>query len=322
MSFFPTETTTTKPATWGSHCTKWDQNGETVAGGVQRHEDRDLSSLHYPLWIALNSSGDNGLFVADQMNGRILKFEGSLQGQLIGPEGLEKGAIFVDRKGHLYRALRGKVMKYETSEDTTGVQVAGGETEGSGLNQLGSLIDGFAVDDYENLFISDTDNHRVIMWMKGAIYGIAVAGVSGEAGSDALHLDRPTGIYLDSEHYALYVVDQWNQRIQRFFLLGEKSGETVAGGNEDGNALSQLGRPMNVVLDREGNLYIAEYGNGRITRWLKNDLRSGGTCVLGCTGEPLNSPFDLKFDKDYNLIISETSSYRILKFKWASNYCQ
>ncbi|CAF1327505.1 unnamed protein product [Adineta steineri] len=195
---------------------------------------------------------------------------------MIGPERVEKGAIFVDRKGHLYLAMSGKVMKYETSQDAMGVQVAGGETAGSDLNQLGSLINGLAVDDYGNLFISDTNNHRVIMWMKGATTGTVVAGVSGEAGSDALHLDRPAGIYLDSEHYALYVADQWNQRIQRFFLVGAMRGETVAGGNEKEISSSQLNQPINLVLDKEGNLYIADFGNGQITRWLRDDVRSGG----------------------------------------------
>ena len=59
--------------------------------------------------------------------------------------------------------------------------------------------------------------------------------------------------------------------------------------------------------------------NGRIMRW-KQNYTAGGTCIVGCSGNPgtndnqLNEPRDLKFDRYGNLYVSDQGNHRVQKF--------
>ena len=60
----------------------------------------------------------------------------------------------------------------------------------------------------------------------------------------------------------LFVVDTDNYRIQKW-AKGASEGITVAGGNDFGNELNQLDRPIDINIDDSGNLYILEMNSYR-----------------------------------------------------------
>ncbi|CAF4719454.1 unnamed protein product, partial [Rotaria socialis] len=62
--------------------------------------------------------------------------------------------------------------------DKEGILVAGGNDGGDAMNQLNYPTFIF-VDRQQNLYISDSKNHRVMKWKKGATEGIVVAGGEG-----------------------------------------------------------------------------------------------------------------------------------------------
>ena len=66
-----------------------------------------------------------------------------------------------------------------------------------------------------NMYVSDDQNHRTQLFYPGASEGITIAGVTGILGNDSEHLYYPSSMALDNQ-LNLYVVDQYNHRIQMF----------------------------------------------------------------------------------------------------------
>ncbi|CAF4618108.1 unnamed protein product, partial [Rotaria sp. Silwood2] len=111
-----------------------------------------------------------------------------------------------------------------------GKVVAGGHGQGNGLNQLNHPQCVF-VDEYLQVYVSDSDNHRVMKWKEDAQVGEVVAGGNGE-GSALTQLKIPSGLFVDSLGN-LYVVDNGNERVMRW-CRGMSSVSVVAGGNGPG----------------------------------------------------------------------------------------
>ncbi|CAF1690519.1 unnamed protein product, partial [Adineta ricciae] len=73
---------------------------------------------------------------------------------------------------------------------------------------------GIIVDQYETVYVTDSDNHRVMCWPKGAKEGSIVVGGNGR-GQYANQLSYPFGLSIDGQEN-LYVVDLFNNRVQRY----------------------------------------------------------------------------------------------------------
>ncbi|CAF4790436.1 unnamed protein product, partial [Rotaria sp. Silwood2] len=88
------------------------------------------------------------------------------------------------------------------------------------------------------------------------------------------------------------------------WVEGSKQGIVVAGGQEEGNGLTQLSCPQGVVVDQLGTVYVANGGNARIMRWPKGATQ--GSVIVGGNGRgeqsnQLNGPVGLSFDRYGNL---------------------
>ncbi|CAF1050919.1 unnamed protein product [Didymodactylos carnosus] len=308
-----------------SPCAIWNENGTTIAGNANDLEGSDLSSLKQPHGIFVDLDDNNTLYVADLGNKRILKFkQGEMIGQAVADNFTRPVSVFVDNDNNLYVADTGKVLKFRPNT-SVGVTVAGGNDVGSGLYQLSNHTPGLMMDQDNNLYISEHENHRIVKWEPNAQTGILIAGKTNMTGNDSIRLNYPQTIFVDSIHNALYVVDQANSRIQRFHPIGNNSGETVSGSDTEGNSLFKLKNPIGIVVDSDENIYITDNGNDRIVKWMARNYTAGGVCIVGrCKSggrqsNELRAPFDLKFDSDGNLIVSQTNS--IQKFAIIRNRC-
>ncbi|CAF5011208.1 unnamed protein product, partial [Rotaria sp. Silwood1] len=110
--------------------------------------------------------------------------------------------LTMDDQKFLYVSVgqKDEVRRYELTPDgvvdTNGTVVAGGHGRGDGLNQLNFPNNVFVGQDH-SVYISDTGNHRVMKWEKGAPEGTIVAG--GQGKGDALtQLSKPQGLLVDS----------------------------------------------------------------------------------------------------------------------------
>ena len=200
--------------------------------------------------------------------------------------------IIIDASGNYYiaDAQNNRIQKWEPGA-TEGTTIAGGNVDwGDASNQLYRPY-GIALDASGNLYIADTENHRIQKWEPGASEGTTVAG-GNSYGSAANQLKYPYRFTFDSSGN-LYIADTYNHRIQKW-APGASEGTTVAGGNSYGSAANQLHYPNGITFDASGNLYISDGHNNRIQKWTPGAIE--GTTVAGGNGmgsnsNQLNSPY-------------------------------
>ena len=207
------------------------------------------------------------------------------------------------------------ISSNSSSSANTISTVAGGNGQGNALNQI-NYANGIFVDSSNNVYVADTDNHRIVKWEPGATEGVVVAGGNGQG--DALNqLYEPQDIYIDSSGN-IYISDKGNHRILKW-EPSSSEGVIVAGGNGQGSALNQLYLPLGIDMDSSGNFYIADHGNDRIIKW--DSGASEGTVVAGGNGggdslNQLKAPMSVAVDSNDNIYVVSSNNERVTK--WSS----
>jgi RHS repeat-associated protein len=163
-----------------------------------------------------------------------------------------------------------------------------------------------------------------------AIHSVAGDGTLGFGGDGSPATDAwlcfPSDVAVDAEGN-IYIADLYSHRIRKVDTEGIIT--TVAGtgdagfSGDDGRAVNaQLDRPVEIVVDAEGNLYIADFNNGRIrkvdTNGIITTVAGGGQSDFIRNDIPaidarIGSPDSLALDVSGNLYIGDTSRCRIYK---------
>ena len=130
---------------------------------------------------------------------------------------------------------------------------------------------GVSVDISGNVYIADTNNHKIrLVTSKGIITTFAGtgAGGGGDGGpATSAQLYFPAGVSVDISGN-VYIADNGNQEIRMVTRTGIIT--TIAGGGYgstgDGGAATsaQLSYPYGVSVDISGNVYISDFGNNKI----------------------------------------------------------
>ena len=314
----------------------WQLNGETVytANQTQFKKKGILAAggngygstgnqLAAPGDVHVDEAGN--IYVLDGNNNRVQKWApgaasgvtvagghglGSAANQLFLPQG-----FFVDITGTIYIAdlFNNRIQKWVPGA-ASGVTVAGGNGYGSGAQQLASPKDVF-VDANGNIFITDADNNRVQRWAPGATMGVTVAGGNGY-GSNANQFKNPFGLFVDAAGN-IYVSDRTNNRIQKW-APGASVGVTVAAGiNGSGEDSSQLNDPRGLFVDSFGRIYICDYFNNRIQKWVSGmqyGITIAGGRGVGDQPGRLNHPSGVYLAADGNIYVSDEGNNRIQKY--------
>ncbi|CAF2249519.1 unnamed protein product [Rotaria magnacalcarata] len=240
---------------------------------------------------------------------------GLASNQLYNPMSLAFGA-----SNELYVAdyYNNRIQKWVIG-GTAGITVAGQPDAVSGSTSIYlNLAAGVALDSGDNLYVSDSGNHRVQLWLNGSTSGTTIAG-TGTLGSSFTQLYTPRGLARDSSTGTLYIADSGNHRIMSY-ASGASSGTVAAGGNGAGTLTTQLYTPTGVYLDSSTNsLFIANLGANNIVCWVLG--ATGWTLVaghpagsLGSTSTLLYSPYGLTLDSMGNVYVADTSNDRIQFF--------
>ena len=72
----------------------------------------------------------------------------------------------------------------------------------------------------------------------------------------------------------MYIADYSNYRIQKW-LPDQPLGFTVAGGRGNGATLDKVGTVYAIFVDPQGNIYVSEYSNNRVTLWFATNTTAG-----------------------------------------------
>ena len=275
----------------------------TVAGNGTRGYGGDggaatAAQLNLPLGVALDGAGN--LYIADAFNNRIRK---------------------VNAAG---------VISTVAGDGTYGHGGDGGAAVAAQLD----FPRGVALDSAGNLYIADTNNHRIRKVDAAAristVAGDVIRGYGGYGGDGgaalAANLSSPRGVALDGAGN-LYIADEGNNRIRKVDAAGVIStvaGSSTAGFSGDGGTATaaKLNFPAGVALDGAGNLYIADSLNQRIRKvdaaGAISTVAGDGTRGFGGDGgaavaAQLDFPRGVALDGAGNLYIADSLNQRIRK---------
>jgi sugar lactone lactonase YvrE len=288
------------------------------------------------------------IYIADTENERIRKVDltgtistiaGTGSGGFEGDAGAATNAklkkprgVAVDSQRNIYIADTDNhcIRKIDTSGVITTVAGIGGQAGYSGNNgpateaKLDKPI-GVFVDNSENIYIADTNNHRIRkVDGSGIITTIAGCGpynfpLCSNEGSGELaistRLQTPCGVYVDTTSGNIYIGDTYGNRIRRFVEGGDMdtvAGTGAAGYSGDGGPATsaKMDLPWVAVRKSTGEMVISDWMNSCLRQVDLGDTIS----TLTGTGAPgFNRPEHIAMDGSGNVYIADKDNHRIRK---------
>ena len=258
-----------------------------------------LAKLDGPAGVAVDVSGN--IYIADDYNSRIRKVNTSgiittIAGTGVngysGDNGPSTAAeindphgIAVDAIGNVYicdelnsRVRKINIMGIITTIAGTGLPGYSGDNTEATSAEIDHPY-GVAVDLPGNIYFTEWTNNCVrkintagiITTIAGGNPTLGFSGDNGPATAADFHI--PIGIAIDKEGN-IFIGDSYNNRVRKIDQTGiitTYAGTGLEGySGDNGPAIdAELYGPVGVTIDVSGNLYIADYSNGRI-RFIKN----------------------------------------------------
>lgn len=264
----------------------------------------------------------------------------AIEAMIAAPESLA-----FDSKGDLFIGERGtfRVRRIDMKTGLVSTYAGSGQRgfEGDGGQAVDARIShpyGLAFDAEDNLFIADTENHRIRMVDRksGVISTVAGTGEKGfdDGGGDAVEakLNRPHICVIDPNGN-LVIGDSFNQRIRRVDRMTGKI-ETIAGNGEMGNPVEGAKGSDSpflffgaLVFDDDGSLLVSSLDN-KIFRidgetWTIERVAGIGAEDFSGDGGPaldagLHLPYGMAIDKDGNIYFSDGKNDRVRRISKAT----
>ncbi len=309
--FYPVGTTTATRVygQFGSFtCGVINNNGSCVASSVS------ADNLYNPAGIRLDSSGN--AYMTDEANHRVLFY----------PSGSTFPTVVYGQGGNY----------------TLNVANNGG-ISASSLNYPYAIL----IDSSNNLYVSDSSNHRVLFYPSGSTTATRVYGQNGSfttgsannGGLTANSLNVPTSLALDASNN-LYICDHTNSRIL-FYPSGSTTATRVYGqfgsftcnvSNNNGSCSSgtlsanNLFSPHSIAIDSGDNLYVSDAHNNRLLYYPSSSTTA--TRVYGQNGSfssstinnggisanSLNFPDGIALNGNIYLYVVDATNNRVLKY--------
>ena len=189
------------------------------------------------------------------------------------------------------------------------------------------------------IYLADRDSHTVLrVETDGSLSVFAGTGFAGYSGDGdaaaAAQLNTPTGVAVTADDATVYIADRANNRIRKVDvasrIITTVAGTGSAGFNGDGGAATSavLNLPIDVAVDGDGNVYIADLNNHRIRKVTVTTGRIDTIAGSGAYGSGqggyggdngpamearLNNPVGVAVDGDGNVYIGDWSNHRVRK---------
>lgn len=316
------------------------------------------ASLNFPKSVAVDNN--QNIFIVDTDNNRVRKVDGKTgiittiagtgETGFNGDGGVATKAkinfvsqIAIDQSNNLFIADSGndRIRRINGQTGVITTVVGTGETgfNGDGLARDASLNfpTAIVVDKQGNLFIADSDNHRVrkVDSQRGLITTIVGDGLKGFSGDNIpatrTSLQFPSGLAIE-KNGNLLIADTFNHRIRRVNaqtgIITTIVGNGLRGFTGDGGLAKEarLDFPSNITLDADDNLFISDQNHNRIRRV---DVQTGIiTTIVGsgptesfigeylgdnglATDAKLNIPSGLAIDTSGNLLFADSENHAI-----------
>ena len=301
------------------------------------------AKLDRPSGVCLNGAGE--IIISDTLNGCLRHaFPGGSISSLFLPGGLgltKPQSTALDANGNLYIADtdNNRVRKLDTEGRVTTVAGTGSAGDsgdnGPAINGRLNKPSGVAVDSWGNIYVADTENHRIRkVNTSGIITTVAGTGsndYSGDGGpATSARLDKPEGVAVHSlgsgPSVRIYIADTNNHCIRKVDTSGiittvagqgKKSGDEGDGGSA---TYAKLNKPRGLALNYSEHIFIADSENDRVR---KVDSSQVITTVAGtgsdgynedgiaATAARLHNPYGVFVDSAGNLFIADKDNHRL-----------
>jgi sugar lactone lactonase YvrE len=257
-------------------------------------------TLITPIGVAVDSQGN--LYVSDALMGVVRLFAPPFSNGMAPTHNItglfNPLGLLVDAQDNLYVAdsRNHRVLVYEgpvLSGDSTPDRVYGQpDFESIAPNQGGPITadtlnfpTGVTIDKAGNLYVADTFNHRVLVYLAGDDGDTTADFVFGQGDSFSTGTPNNGGVSADSLNFpfalaveaagTLYVADTNNHRLLRYTqpLLSDRTADGVYGQNgsfthnqpnNGGRSRSTFHEPIDLALADDGSLFVADRGNQRV----------------------------------------------------------
>ena len=253
--------------------------------------------------------------------------------------GTGKSLFIVDRDNHIIRKVdlsSGLMSRYVGYPNVA----ASTDHAAVGTSFYLNFPRGIVVDSSDNLYIADTNNHRIVMTMNGTtvtstvaglnsgpVYGNGFAGDGGPATS--ARLDTPYGVALDLNGF-LYIADTVNCRVRKVVngiitTVAGIASQGVCGYAGDGGPATNavLNQVVSLAFSPTNDMYIADTSNfcvrmmkassGIITTFAGNCVSQGATGDGPVAYARFGAIYDLTFDVVGNLYVTDNGNNIIRK---------
>jgi tripartite motif-containing protein 71 len=224
-------------------------------------------------------------------------------GQMYRPAG-----IAVDAYGNVYVAdtVNNRVEKFDANGNFQ--TTWGGSKAGNTISSIfsGGLLfhpDGVAVDASGNVYVADTNHHKIQKFTPDG----NILAAWGEEGHKNGSLAYPEGVAVDARGN-VYVTDRDNWRIQKF---GPDGSFLAKWGKYGTNNSSFGGFIQGVAVDSLGNVYVTDTNNNRVQKF---DPEGNYLMTLGKGADGLDHPKGVAVDSAGNVYVADTFNDRIRKF--------
>jgi len=310
--------------------------GSTIGSANGSGSDAQFNK---PSGVAIDPQGN--VYVADYRNNRIRKitpigevttfaglFQGNIDGTATDAAFFNPYGLVIDPLGNLYVAdTWNHCIRKITSQGVVST-IAGssdGYLDATGTNARFSYPRSLAIDAQGNVYVADQGNHKIRkITPQGFVTTFAgsTQGFANGIGSTA-KFDTPYGIAIDAQGN-VYVADQGNHKIRKITPQGAVStyaGSTL-GFTNGGATTAQFNEPTGIVVDAQGNVYVADQSNHKI-RKISSALFV--STIAGTTNgfsegagnvAQFSYPTAVAIDTQGNLYVADYSNEKIRKIEY------
>jgi Concanavalin A-like lectin/glucanases superfamily/Bacterial Ig domain/Immunoglobulin domain/NHL repeat len=177
-----------------------------------------------------------------------------------------------------------------------------GSADGNGTNALFNAPQGVAVDQFGNVFVSDTGNDTIRkITPDGTVSTLAgLPGIPGAADGTGTNAQffSPQGIAVDASD-DIFVADTFNHAIREITSAGVVT--TLAGapgfsGSADGlGSAARFNHPTDIAIDENGNLFVSDLFNHAIREIAPNGMVSTIAGLAGVFGSANGTNSNARF---------------------------
>lgn len=211
----------------------------------------------------------------------------------------------------------------ETTVSTLAGSGSAGFANGTGTAAQFSSPSGVAVDAAGNVYVADSNNHRIRkISAAGVVSTLAGSGSAGygDGTGTAARFDSPSGVAVDTSGN-VYVADSNNHRIRKITPAGVVS--TLAGDGTsafaDGTGTAaRFTWPYGVAVDATGTVYVADTNGNRIRKITSAGVvttlagsGSGGYSDGSGTAASFNRPYGVAVTAAGTVYVADTDNHRI-----------